>query len=91
MFLVTIEYLSRAFNVPPPKLKTEGDRVKELVKEPRVVAKRNISASGISEEYGELEQLIDSIIEKIDDKARTQADLKKVGRKERTRTTRCCG
>ena len=51
--------------------------MEELVKELQVVAKRNIATSGISEEYVELEQLIDSVIEEIDDKARTRSDLKK--------------
>lgn len=46
--------------------------MKELVKEHQVVAKRNIAASWISEEYEELEQLLDSKIEEVGDKARTQ-------------------
>ena len=41
--LVTPEYLSRASNVPPPKLKTVRGIVKEMVKVRRVVANLNIA------------------------------------------------
>ena len=73
-FLATPEFLSRSANVPPFKLKTVRDRFKELVKERRVVVKRKVAASGIAEEHGEMEQLLDSIIEEVDDKAQVLAE-----------------
>ena len=60
----------------PPKLKTVRDRFNELVKERRVAVKRNIAASGIAEEHEEMEQLLDSIIEEIDNKAQVLAEEK---------------
>ena len=69
MIIATSEFLSRAANVPPPKLKTARERLKGLVKERRVAVKRNIPASGISGENGEMEQILNSTFEVVDDKA----------------------
>ena len=60
IFLVTPEYLSRTMNVPPPQLKAVRKNVKKLLK--KCLIKSNIAVSGIAEKYGELEQLLDSII-----------------------------
>ena len=71
MLLVTPQYLSRASNVLPLKLKTVRGREKELAKEHRVVANRSIIAFRIDEEYEELKQLLDLIIKKVYCKACT--------------------
>lgn len=55
-------------------MKTIQDRLKELIKESRAVAKRNIAASVRAEEYGDLEQLLGSVIEEIDYKQRSSSE-----------------
>ena len=76
MFLATPEYLTRAANIPTHKLKTSRDWLKELVKERRVVLKRTIADCGIAEEHGEMEQLVDSFIEKVDDVVQAPTERK---------------
>eukprot|EP00171_Calliarthron_tuberculosum_P022180 IDg22180t1 len=76
MFLASREFLEKSEEVPPPKVLTIRERIKVLVKERRAVNKRNIAATGIAEEYGELEQLLDGIIDNIDEKAKVVAEEK---------------
>ena len=85
MFLVTTEYLSRTGDEPPLKLKTVRDRVKELMEERWIMVKRNFTASGFAQEYGELEKFLNSIFEGFDDKQRTQVDAKSRQRRKNRR------
>lgn len=54
-------------NVQQPSWKTLSDRFKKIVEEHRTARKRNERATGISEEYGEREQLLDDLLLEIDE------------------------
>ena len=51
---------------PQPKVIKFQEHYRKLVKNRRAANKGNIAVSGISEEYGELEEVIDKIIEEVD-------------------------
>ena len=52
--------------VPQPKVTTFQEHYRKLIKNRGAANKANIPASGISEEYGEPEEVIDKIIEEVD-------------------------
>lgn len=62
--------------MPASKLTTLRDRITKLVANRRAQNKRNIAASGISEEHGELEKNLDNLIAEEDEKKEAEAEAK---------------
>eukprot|EP00171_Calliarthron_tuberculosum_P005483 IDg5483t1 len=74
--------------VPAPKQSTLRDRFTKLLANRRAMNK-NIAASGIPEEYGELEKSLDTIIDECEEKKEAELEGKKeVGRKRRCASKR---
>eukprot|EP00171_Calliarthron_tuberculosum_P002143 IDg2143t1 len=79
-------FLSKhASGMSAPKVTTLRDRLNKLVVNRRAENRRNIAASGIPEEYGELEQSLDVLIQELMRRRKMEAEAKKkMDRKEQT-------
>ena len=92
MFCASHAVTSKLENeVPKPKLSTIQEHFRKMVRSRRTENRINIVPSGIAKNYGELEQLLDTVINEMDwkkklDDTRKEKDkkkeeaLKKVGR-----------
>lgn len=67
------------------KFSTLRDKITKLLANMCGLNKKNIAASDVVEEYGELEQSLDVIIQEVDEKKEVETEAKvKVQRKEQT-------
>ncbi len=62
--------------MPKPKSTTIQEHYRELVKDRRAANRSSIAVSGVAEEYGELEEVLDNVIREIDKKCPKEGEKK---------------